>query len=458
MNNDPFESARPISDPASEEAERHLLSCCLLDGQETIARAVLAGISPLSLGVPNHVIIFETLLELYAAQKLTDIHIVAEELRTKRKLEEIGGYAFLVQITKSESTTAHAVYFIEKVKEQSMLRDILRACATATEECANFTGDLEQLTAKIDARMGKAMGRGLDDSEESFSQVAAKILTEIQSPNWSKETPANEVSWGLVDIDKMCGKLAPGNLIVIAGMPSTGKSALADQVAWNNAKSGSETLIFTYEMTKREKAIRIAQQCGKLNYDKLASAPSDKRAAFIASVKAISECKTLHVFEKDVTVNRILSRVRAFTNRGKKVGLIVVDFLQYLARLEPQLGKERTDEKIGRMTAALKNIARESQCPIVLLSSLNRDGYREGNRPNLASLRSSGEIESDADVVAILHWPKEHPGTKAPQDPHDPIQNFYCVEFNQDKGRSHGVHQVYLTFDRQSTKFENFMR
>lgn len=458
MNHDPFESARAVNDPASVEAEERLLACCLLDGVETMSKAVLAGTTPASFSVSGHSIIFDVLLELYAAQKPIEIAVLAEELRTKRKLEDIGGYSFLVQISKSIPTTSQAGYFIEKVREQATLRAIIQACAAATDECANFTGDMQQLTAKIDTRMGKAMGRGLDDSEEPFNVVAAKMVAEIQSPNFGKEAPINEVSWGLLDLDKACGRMCPGNLVILAGMPSTGKSALADQLAWKHAKTGSETLIFTYEMTKREKAIRIAQQESQCNYDALAGAPSHMKAAFIASMQAVANCKNLHVFEKDVTVNRVVSRVRAFVNRGKKVGLIVVDFLQYLARLEPQIGRERTDEKIGRMIAALKQISRECECPILLLSSINREGYKDGNRPTMANLKASGEIESDGDVVAILHWPKENPITKQDQDPFDSFQSQFYVEFNQEKGRSKGVQQVGITFTRKATRFDNFQR
>lgn len=444
--------------PHSLESEEYLLSCCMLDGAAVIARCIMAGITPLSFYDTKHAIIFETLLALYATQRPTDASVVAAELVTHRQLDSVGGYAFITQVTSRIPTTAQAGYFIDKVREQFLLREVIRSATGTVEDCYNFSGGIDEFIGTINDRMAKVTGHGLENAEESFQKNAEQLLAEVTTPEVERKGPVGEVSWGLVDLDRQCGKLSPGNLIVIAGMPSTGKSAIADQVAWGAAAIGLETLVFTYEMTKREKAIRMAQQVSHLNYDQFYTAPADRRAQFTAAVRAISECQTLHVFERDTSVNRVSARVRAFANRGRKVGLVVVDFLQYLARMEPYIGKERTDEKIGRLTAALKNIARECACPVMLLSSLNRDGYRDGNRPTMASLRASGEIESDADVVAILHWPKENPATRETQDAHDSGQNYFYVEFNQDKGRNKGVHQIGLTFDRHATRFENYCR
>lgn len=436
--------------------EEFLLACCMLDGSDVIAKCILAGISPGSFYEPKHGAIFNILLSLYRSQQPTDVSAVASELATTRQLDSVGGYAFLSQVSSRIPTTAQAGFFLQKVKELATIREVIRACTSAVEDCYNFSGGIDDLTSVIADRVSRAVGRGTEETEETFQATAKTLLAEVMTSPLERKPPVGEVSWGLVDIDRACGKLAPGNLVVVAGMPSTGKSALADQVAWLNAATGSETIIFTYEMTKREKAIRMAQQVSRLNYDQFHNAPSDRRSAFTNAVRAISECKNLHVYERDVSSNRMTARCQALANEGRKPGLIVVDFLQYLARLEPTIGRERTDEKIGRITTACKDMSKKFMCPVMLLSSLNREGYKDGNRPTIASLRASGDIESDADVVAILHWPRETPNGHE-QDPHDSLVNTFYVEFNQDKGRSKGVHQIGLHFDRQSTRFNNFV-
>lgn len=443
--------------PHSIDDEEFLIGCCLIDGADVIAKCVLAGITPSCFYEPKNGLIFSTMLGLYSGQKPTDVSAVASELMTTRQIEAAGGFPFLAQVSSRITTTAQAGFFIEKVKQWATLREMIRACTSAVEDCYNFSGGLEELSTSIANRVSRASGLGSEESEEKFQVVAKALLAEVEAPLSEQKPPVGEISWGLVDIDKACGRMCPGNLVVLAGMPSTGKSALADQVAWNTASKGEETIIFTYEMTKREKAVRMAQQVSRLNYDQFRSAPPDRRATFTAAVRAISECKNLHVYERDISAGRMMARCQALANEGKKIGLIVVDFLQYLARLEPTIGRERTDEKIGRITGACKDMSKKFSCPVMLLSSLNREGYRDGNRPTLASLKASGDIESDADIVAILHWPKESPDGQI-QDPHDPYATTFYVEFNQDKGRSKGVHQIGMHFDRHATRFNNYIR
>jgi replicative DNA helicase len=459
MIDETFETARPVSArrelPHSVDSEEGLISCCLMDGGDTVSKCILAGITPLSFFGSANATMFDALAELYREQKPIGIMALMETLRIKKRLDEVGGVSELARIGHLQPTTMYAQFFIGKVSELYRVREIIAACAQTLEESYAYTGEIEDFTDKISDRMNRAIGGVSDHAEATIQAVAAELHAEVTSPDGGQKKGIGEVSWGLVDVDKGCGRLAPGNLIVLAGPPSTGKSAVADQVAWGSAVVGNETLVFTYEMTKREKAIRIAQQVSRLNYDQLYTAPMDRKQAFDQAVKGIVDCPHLHVYERDVSVNRITARVRSFIDKGKKVGLIVVDFLQYLARLEAQIGRERTDEKIGRLTAALKALAREAECPVLLLSSLNREGYREGNRANVASLKASGEIESDGDVVVLLHWPAENPVSGAAQDPHDSTQSHFYVEFNQEKGRMRGVHQIGLLFDRHATRFEN---
>lgn len=440
--------------PHSDRAELNLLGACFIDGNDVVARCSLAGIRPDSFYTPAHGAVFGVMLDLFAAQKPISVEVVVQELIGRNMLSTVGGVPAVLEMSHAVPTSAEAAYFIESVREYAIRRAVIRACASAIESCHDSAADLDSVLGSVSDGVSRAIGGAQEGAEESFGTVAAALAEEAVKP---KETASatGEVSWSLLDIDKACGLLCPGNLAVVAGMPSTGKSALADQLAMRSAFTGANVLIFSYEMTKREKAIRMSQQASGINFDKVHEAPTDLRRKFIASARAIADCNRLHVFERDNSVAKLTARVKAFSNRGNKVGLIVVDFLQYLARLEPTLGKERTDEKIGRITAALKALARECVCPVLLLSSLNRDGYKDGNRPTLASLRSSGEIESDADVVAILHWPKQNPITRQDQDPHDSLQSRFYVEFNQDKGRSKGVHQIGIIFDRMATRFEN---
>lgn len=441
--------------PASEEAEQHVLACCLLDGSETIARAIGAGVTGECFYWPANRLLWQLMTEMWAAKPPVTLETLAEELQTRRQLEGVGGFPYLIQITGKIPTTAHVGYFIEKLKEKNQLREIIKVCTGAVEQAYAFTGGLEEFVGGLSQDFNRAIGLGAV-AEEKIQVVAGRLAAETAAfAETGKLAKRETVPWGLVDLDKVCLPMEAGELVVLGGRPSTGKSALADQVAWRTAERGGNVLMFTYEMTKRDKAVRIAQQMTGCNYNDLSTLPRDRVGQFTEAFGVIRDCPGFHVFERDVAVARLVARCRTFAAR-QPLNLVVVDFLQYLARLEPMVGKERTDEKIGRITAALKDIARECNCPVLMLASLNREGEKDGRPPRMSDLRASGEIESDADVIALLHWPKTSPSGAA-QDPHDNLQDNFYVEFNQEKGRNKGVHQVGLHFARKATRFNNYM-
>src|SRR5271167_1320746 len=139
--------------PHSVEAEEYLLSCCLIDGAEVVARSLEAGISPESFYVPAHGIVFEKLRDLANRQAPIDVAVLGEELKTAKQLDAIGGYAFLTRVSGSIPTTAQAGYFIERVREQHLLREIIRSTTGAAEECFNFSGGIDEFVDQIEARL-----------------------------------------------------------------------------------------------------------------------------------------------------------------------------------------------------------------------------------------------------------------------------------------------------------------
>ena len=128
--------------PHSLEAEEHLLACCLLDGADSIARCLEVRLAPAAFYSPAHRVIYEKICEIYQKKPPVDVAVLAEELKTARQLEAVGGYAYLSQLTSRIPTTAQAGYFIEKVKELHLLRELIRVSASTVENCLSFQGGL----------------------------------------------------------------------------------------------------------------------------------------------------------------------------------------------------------------------------------------------------------------------------------------------------------------------------
>ena len=156
--------------PHSLEAEEHLLSCCLLDGADTVARCIDTKIGPESFFDPKHAIVYDAIVSLYHGQKPIEVSVVAEELKTARQLDSVGGYAFLMQVSSRIATTAEATYFIEKVREQALLRQIIRSSTSIVEDSYGFSGGIQQYIEETREKMARV----LDDAAGSSDILAAR--------------------------------------------------------------------------------------------------------------------------------------------------------------------------------------------------------------------------------------------------------------------------------------------
>lgn len=201
--------------PHSLEAEEYLLSCCLLDCQEVIDRCIEARISPESFYDPRHGIVYERILRLHAAKIPVDTSTLAEELKTARLLDQVGGYAFIMQVSSRIPTTAQAGYFIEKVREQALLREIIRSATGTVEDCYGFTGGIDEFVVQAAERMTGIAERG------SSSDI---VLTRLEASRYNPKIR-------LPDLEPVftMGRIAiftRGNIATITAQAKSGKSSL----------------------------------------------------------------------------------------------------------------------------------------------------------------------------------------------------------------------------------------
>src|SRR5881394_191566 len=165
--------------PHSLEAEKYLLSCCLLDGADVLSRCLEARIRPESFYDPKHGIVYEKLLDLYNRQAPIDVSVVAEELKTARQLDQIGGYAFLTQVSSRIPTTAQATYFIQKVREQALLREIIRSATGAVEDCYNFTGGIDEFVDQVETKIFSVTQNRVSESAKQMKEPTTEAMKVI---------------------------------------------------------------------------------------------------------------------------------------------------------------------------------------------------------------------------------------------------------------------------------------
>jgi replicative DNA helicase len=437
--------------PASEEAEQHVIACCLLDGSDTIARCLEARLAVESFYWPSNQIIFEAILELNKRGQPVTIEILAEELSTRRLFEQVGGFPYLMQVTGKIPTTAHAGYFIEKVREKHLLRELIKTATGAIEQAYGFTGGLEEFVDKVEQELFKVTQDRVSDSAQEIKEAIKEANTVI-AKLLMKKGELTGVTSGFKDLDAMTFGFQRQEMIVIAARPSMGKTSFALNIAESAAlpKKGdpAAVLVFSLEMSASQLALRMLCSRSRVNMKLLRDGLVGRDGAEVNALgKAAEDFKKAPLLIDDssnLTIMELRAKARRIHAR-KKLGMIIVDYLQLLSGSDPRAPRE---QQVAEVSRGLKALAKELDVPVLVLSQLNRSSEKENRTPRLSDLRESGSIEQDADVVLMLSRPK------------DADEKFQTAANAADlivaKQRNGPVGDLKLTFLQEITRFENF--
>ncbi len=449
----PQRSAAPVGRtlPHSIEAEEYLLSCCLLDGSDVISRCLEARIRPESFYDPKHGIVFERLLDLYNRQQPIDVSVVAEELKTAKQLDTVGGYAFLTQVSSRIPTTAQAGYFIDKVREQSLLREIIRSATGAVEECYNFSGGIDEFVDQVETRIFAVTQNRVSESAKQMREPTREAMNVI-TKMLMKKGELTGVSSGFKDLDALMWGFQRQEMIILAARPSMGKTSLAlnfaEAAAMPHRGEPVGVLVFSLEMSASQLALRMLCSRARVNMkllrDGLLSKNGDEQNRLVATADEFSKAPIFIDDSSALSIMQLRAKARRIHARHP-LGFIVVDYLQLLS---PTDGKMPREQQVAEASRGLKSLAKELNVPVLVLSQLNRSSEKENRTPKLADLRESGSIEQDADVVLMLARPR------------DADEKFQVAADSAElivaKQRNGPVGELKLTFLRDITRFENF--
>jgi replicative DNA helicase len=437
--------------PHSVEAEEYLLSCCLLDGSDTIARCLEARLPSAAFYSPANRLIFEKLCELYQKSPPVDVAVLAEELKTSRQLESIGGFAYLTQISGRIPTTAQAQYFIDKVREHYLLRELIKVATGAVENCYNFQGGLEEFIDKVEQDIFRVTQDRVSDGAQPMkdpTHEAMNVITKMMM----KQGELTGVTSGFRDLDQLTFGFQRAEMIVLAARPSMGKTSLAlniaDAAALPRRGEPVATLIFSLEMSAAQLALRMLCARAKVNMKLLREGLLSKNGTEQAElIKAADEFSKSPLFIDDsshLSIMELRAKARRVHARHK-LGFIIVDYLQLLSPTDPRVPRE---QQVAEASRGLKALAKELSLPVLVLSQLNRSSEKDNRPPRLSDLRESGSIEQDADVVLMLARPKD--ADEKYQVATDSAELIVA------KQRNGPVGELKLTFLRDITRFENF--
>jgi len=434
--------------PHSVEAEQAVLGGLMLDSNAWDAVADI--VSSADFYRRDHHLIFEAIAEIAEKSGPCDAVTVSELLERKGLAEETGGLAYLGTLARDTPSAANVRSYAEIVRERSIMRQLVAAGGHIASAALESGGrSATELVDEAERRVFEIAERGTR-SRAGFRAIKDLLPAAIDRLDLLHQSPgqATGVTTGFTELDRMTAGLQPGDLIVIAGRPSMGKTTLAVNIAENAAVGrGVPAAVFSMEMSSEQLTMRMIASLGRVNQAHLRTGQfSDEDWSRINGAIAQLSAAPLYVDETPaLTPTEVRARARRL-KREKGLGLIVVDYLQLM---QVHGSKENRATEISEISRGLKALAKELQVPVIALSQLNRGvEQRTEKKPVMSDLRESGAIEQDADVIMMIYREEVY----EPNTTRKGIADIIIA-----KQRNGPVGEVHLTFLGEYTRFDNLV-
>lgn len=436
--------------PHSIEAEQSVLGGLLLDN--TAFDRVIDLVSAEDFYRFDHRLIFQQIAKLVAATKPADVITVFESLSSLGKAEEVGGLAYLNALAQNTPSAANIRRYAEIVRDRGILRKLISVSDEIAGDAFNPQG--KEVRQMLDAAESKIFSIAEEGSRGAAGFVEIKPLlahvVERIDELFARDS-TNDVTGvptGMLDLDRMTSGLQEGDLIIVAGRPSMGKTAFSVNIGENVAMdSGLPVAIFSMEMGGTQLAMRMLGSVGRIDQQRLKTGRL-KDEDWPKLTSAIQRMNDAPIFIDEtpaLSSIELRSRARRLARKCGKLGLIIVDYLQLMSANAP--GENRATE-ISEISRNLKSLAKELNCPVIALSQLNRSlEQRPNRRPVMSDLRESGAIEQDADLILFIYRDEVY-------NPDSPDKG--TAEIIIGKQRNGPIGQVRMTFLGQFTKFDNY--
>lgn len=437
--------------PHSIEAEQSVVGGLLLENDALDRVADILNVDDFY--QHDHKTIYKHIAKLIERNRPADIVTVAESLESTAELSAVGGIAYLGSLAQNTPSAANIRRYAEIVRERAIMRKLV---SVGTEIVGSAFGpngrDAQQLLDEAEAKIfkiaesGDKGSEGFQDIKELLPQVAEKIDELFSREDQSEVTG---IPTGFTDLDKMTSGLHGGDLVIVAGRPSMGKTAFSINMAENVAlDTGLPVAIFSMEMGATQLATRMIGSIGRLDQHKMRTGRLEDEdwEKLTTALGRLNEAPIFIDEGAGLSSFDVRARSRRLHRQTGKLGLIVVDYLQLMAAPAGQRSENRATE-ISEISRSLKALAKELDVPVVALSQLNRSlEQRPDKRPVMSDLRESGAIEQDADVILFIYRDEVY---------NPDSEDKGTAEIIIGKQRNGPIGRVRLTFIGQHTRFED---
>lgn len=392
--------------PRDIEAEQAVIGAIIVDN--SFMADVVEVLSPNEFFEENHRHIYKAMVELYKRKSPIDEILVGDELKSFGKLEEIGGYAYLAELSIAAPSTGNIVYYAKIIKESSQLRDLIETTSNIARKSRDPQASITDLLIEAETKIREIALSSGNTEYEHIKDVILKEIPRIEQASEAKNDIIG-IKSGITDLDKMLCGFQP-KLYIIGARPSIGKSSLATNIAEYAALDKTQkgaVYICSLEMENSELCQRIISSNARIDSRKLKTGSLKTQEEWDRLANSFDRLMSTDIYLNDATYD-IDKICYSATNLHRKVGLkmFIFDYLQ--------LGGKKTMDKnqnrerfIAEMSRELKLLSKELGIPVIALSQLNRSlELRSDKRPQLSDLRESGSIEQDSDVIIFIYRDK----------------------------------------------------
>ncbi|SNS28542.1 replicative DNA helicase [Noviherbaspirillum humi] len=436
--------------PHSIEAEQSVLGGLLLDNAawDRIADFVRED----DFYRYDHRLIFQHIVKLINSSKPADVITVYESLNVSNKAEEVGGLSYLNALAQNTPSAANIRRYAEIVRERGVLRRLITVSdEIATQAFSPQGKEVKQLLDEAESKIfaiaeeGARGAQGFLEIQPLLTQVVERI---DELYNRDNQNDITGVPTGFADLDKMTSGLQPGDLVIVAGRPSMGKTAFSINIGEHVAiESGLPVAVFSMEMGGAQLAMRMLGSVGRLDQHRLRTGRLNDEdwPRLTYAIQKMNDAQFFIDETPALSSIELRARARRLSRQCGKLGLIIIDYLQLMSA--NSAGENRATE-ISEISRNLKGLAKELNCPVIALSQLNRSlEQRPNKRPVMSDLRESGAIEQDADVILFIYRDQVY-------NPDSPDKG--TAEIIIGKQRNGPIGTVRLTFLGEYTKFDNY--
>lgn len=436
--------------PHSVEAEQSVLGGLLLDNGawDRIADVVHES----DFYRADHRLIFAHIGKLIGATRPADVVTVFDALKLAGKAEQVGGLAYLNALAQNTPSAANIRRYAEIVRDRGVLRRLVTVANEISGGAFNPQGrEVRQLLDEAESKIfaiaeeGSRNQQGFLEIKPLLSQVVERIDTLYHQDNASDVTGTPT---GFIDLDRLTSGLHGGELIIVAGRPSMGKTSFSMNIGEYVAiEYGLPVAVFSMEMPGQQLAMRMLGSVGRLDAHRLRTGKlvDEDWPKLTHAVQKLGEAQIFIDEQGGLNPMELRARARRLSRQCGQLGLIIIDYLQLMSASGS--GENRATE-ISEISRSLKSLAKELNVPVIALSQLNRGlEQRPNKRPVMSDLRESGAIEQDADVILFIYRDEVYnPDT----------QDKGTAEIIVGKQRNGPIGTVRMTFLGQFTKFDNY--